>query len=106
MIFKDTTSAFAGFEFAVFKVKDGVTEEDLLALSKEVDDKFLANEQELLSHFLLRGKGGLYADVAIATTQEKAEEICQLWLHNDVAKQYLQLLDEESVDMTFWTRIS
>lgn len=106
MIFKDSTSTFAGFEFALFKVKKGVTEEDLLALSMEVDDKFLSNEEELLCHFLLKGKDGLYADVAIATTQEKAEEICQLWLHNDVAKQYLELLDETSVDMTFWTRIS
>lgn len=106
MIFKDSTSSFAGFEFAVFKAKEGVTEEDLLTLSKEVDDRFLSNEEELLSHFLLKGKDGLYADVAIATTQKKAEEICQLWLHNDVAKRYLELLDETSVDMTFWTRIS
>lgn len=44
MIFKDSTSSFAGFEFAVFKAKEGVTEEDLLTLSKEVDDKFLSNE--------------------------------------------------------------
>ncbi|WP_444894845.1 hypothetical protein [Microbulbifer sp. SSSA005] len=106
MIFKNNTSEFLGFEFAVFQLKDGVTEEQLLALSKEVDDKFLSNEKEILSHFLLKGKDGKYADVAIATTQVKAEEVCQLWLHNDVTQKYLELLDQESVDMSFWSRIS
>lgn len=106
MIFQDNTPKFLGFEFAVFQLKKGVTEEQLLALSKEVDDKFLSKENELLSHFLLKGKDSKYADVAIATTQAKAEEICRLWLHNDVAQRYLDLLDQDSVDMSFWSRIS
>lgn len=106
MIFHKETSGFVGLEFAVFQLQEGVTEEQLLSLSQEVDDKFLSKQEGLLSHFLLRGKDGKYADVAIATTQKKAEEICQLWLHNDVAKQYLELLDQESVDMSFWSRIS
>lgn len=106
MIFKENTSVFVGFELATFQLKKGVTEEQLISLSKEVDDKFLSNEKELLSHFLLKGKDGKYADVAIATTQAKAEEICQLWLYNEVTQKYLELLDKDSVDMSFWSRIS
>ncbi|MHA2936888.1 hypothetical protein ACXJY6_01185 [Vibrio sp. RC27] len=106
MIFKSNTLEFLGFEFAVFRLKDGVSEEELVALSKEIDDKFLSKEDELLSHFLLKGVDGKYADVAIATTQEKAEEICRRWLDNDVAQKYLELLNQESVDMSFWSRIS
>lgn len=106
MIFRNSTASFSGVEFALFRLKEGVSEEQLIALSKEVDEKFLIKEKELLSHFLLKSKDGTFADVAIATTQEKAEEICQLWLSNDVAKQYLELLDQESVDMSFWTRIT
>lgn len=106
MIFTNQTSEFSGLELAVFQLKDGITEPQLIALSREVDDKFLSREEGLLAHFLLKGKDGIYADVAIATTQARAEEICQLWLHNDVAQEYLQLIDEESVDMSFWSRIS
>jgi len=106
MIFNDQTSEFLGLELAVFQLKDGVTEAQLIALSREVDDKFLSREEGLLSHFLLKGKDGHYADVAIATTQAKAEEICQLWLHNDAAQEYLELIDQDSVDMSFWSRIN
>ncbi len=106
MIFHDKTADFAGFEFAIFRLREGVSKEQLIELSKKVDDEFLSTQNGLLSHFLLKGKDGLYADVAIATSQEKAEELCQQWLHNDVALEYLELLDKESVDMSFWSRIS
>ncbi|WP_062270698.1 hypothetical protein [Endozoicomonas arenosclerae] len=106
MIYRQATSAFAGMEFATFKLREGVTEEQLIAHSKAVDEQFLSSQTELLAHFLLKGKEGQYADVAIATTQEKAEEICQMWLQNEVTQKYLELLDHDSVDMTFWSRIS
>ncbi|MGI9277565.1 MAG: hypothetical protein ACR2PT_22285 [Endozoicomonas sp.] len=106
MLYRNDTADFLGFEFATFRLREGKSEKDLVELSKEVDERFLSEQEGLLSHFLLRGKDGFYADVAIATTQERAEEVCQLWLHNDVAKKYLELLDQESVDMTFWSRIT
>ncbi|MGI9283624.1 MAG: hypothetical protein ACR2PX_28950 [Endozoicomonas sp.] len=106
MIYRPSTSDFMGMEFATFRLRDGVTEEQLIALSKEVDQQFLSEQKELLAHFLLKGKDGQYADVAIATTQEKAEEICDMWLHNEVTQRYLELLNHDTVDMTFWSRIS
>lgn len=106
MIFRTDTAEFSGFEMAQFRLREGVTEQQLLAVVKRVDDEFLSHQPDLYAHFLLRGKDGIYADVAIATTQQRAEQICQSWLTNDVALQYLQLLDESSVDMSFWTRIS
>ena len=106
MLYRNEAAEFVGFEFATFRLREGVSEKNLVALSKEVDERFLSEQKDLLGHFLLRGKDGIYADVAIATTQEKAEEICQMWLHNDVAKKYLELLDHDSVDMSFWSRIT
>lgn len=106
MIFHQNTSDFKGIEFAVFKLKDGVTEEKLIELSKKVDEGFLRNQNELLAHFLLKGSENTYADVAIATTQEKAEEYCSQWLENSIALQYLELIDSDTVNMTFWSRVT
>ncbi|MEH6575697.1 MAG: hypothetical protein V7731_01345 [Amphritea sp.] len=106
MFLKNGIENFAGFEFAAFRLKKGVNEEQLIAMSQQVDGKFLCDKDGVLGHFLLKGSDGLYADVAIATTQQRAEEVCQEWLSNDTTKQYLELLDPESVKMTFWSRIS
>ena len=106
MIYNQNTSSFKGIEFAVFKLKDGVTEEKLIQLSKKMDEDFLKNQNELLAHFLLKGTENRYADVAIATTQEKAEEYCSQWLENNIALQYLELINTDSVNMTFWSRIT
>ena len=106
MILKDNIGSIGGMEFATFKLKEGVSEDILIELSKQVESQFLSQQEELITHFLVRGKDGLYADVAIATSQQKAEEYCQQWLSNPVALQYLELIDESTVDMTFWSRIN
>lgn len=106
MTLRGTTADFRGVELAFFRLKNDVSEAQLLALSERVDNMFLANQEGLLARFLLRGNAGHYADVTFATTQTRAEEICQLWLSHVAAKAYLTLLDECSVDMSFWTRIS
>jgi len=95
-----------GLEFATFRLKDGVTEADLIKLSIKVEERFLSQQEELVLHFLVRGADGVYADVAIASSQEKAEEYCQQWLHNEFALEYLEVLEKESVNMTFWQRIN
>ena len=106
MISNGDIDSIGGMEFATFRLKQGVTEARLIELSKKVESGFLGQQEELVLHFLVRGADGLYADVAIASSQEKAEEYCQQWLSDAVALQYLELLDKESVSMTFWTRIN
>ncbi len=106
MITNGNIENVGGMEFAVFKLKEGVKESVLIELSQKVESDFLAQQKELILHFLVRGANGSYADVAIASSQEKAEEYCQQWLNNSVALEYLELIDQESVDMTFWTKIN
>ena len=106
MIKNSDIDSIGGMEFATFKLKDGVTEATLVELSNQVEVEFLSQQEELVLHFLVRGTDGIYADVAIASSQEKAEEYCQQWLSNKVALEYLELIDKETVNMTFWTRIN
>lgn len=106
MIKNSNIDSSGGMEFATFRLRKGVTETELVELSIKLEQEFLSQQEELVLHFLIRGAGGIYADVAIASTQEKAEEYCQQWLSNKVALQYLELIDKDSVNMTFWTRIN
>lgn len=106
MINNGNVEGIGGMELAFFKLKEGVTESVLVELSRKVESDFLVQQGELILHFLARGADGLYADVAFASSQEKAEEYCQQWLNNAVALEYLELIEQESVKMTFWTRIN
>ena len=106
MIKNGNIDSIGGMEFATFRLKEGVTEARLVELSNQVESEFLSQQEELILHFLVRGTDGTYADVAIASSKEKAEEYCQQWLSNAVALEYLELLEKESVNMTFWTRIN
>lgn len=106
MIKNSNIDRIGGMEFATFRLKAGVTEATLIELSNQVEVEFLSQQEELVLHFLVRGTDGIYADVAIASSQEKAEEYCQQWLSNKVALEYLELIDTESVSMTFWTKIN
>ncbi|HDX8339482.1 hypothetical protein [Aeromonas dhakensis] len=105
MIIKGDMQGAGGVEFATFKLKEGVTEADLLALAHRVESEFLVQQSELIVHCLLRGADGLYADLVMAPSQSLVEAYCQQWLHNAVAGEYLTLLDPDSVNMSFWTRI-
>ena len=105
MIINGDMQGTGGVEFATFRLREGVTEADLLALSRRVESEFLVQQSELIVHCLLRGADGLYADLLMAPSQSLVEAYCQQWLHNEVAAEYLTLLDRNSVNMSFWTRI-
>ncbi|CAJ1825708.1 hypothetical protein OPFLODJI_02309 [Aeromonas hydrophila] len=105
MIIKGNMQGVGGVEFATFRLKEGVTEADLLALAHRVESEFLVQQSELIVHCLLRGADGLYADLVMAPSQSLVETYCQQWLHNAVSGEYLTLLDHDSVNMSFWTRI-
>ena len=66
MIIKGDMQQAGGVEFATFRLREGVTEADLLALSRRVESEFLLQQSELIMHCLLRGADGLYADVVMA----------------------------------------
>ncbi|MFM4930142.1 hypothetical protein ACW5XA_06345 [Aeromonas dhakensis] len=105
MIIKGDMQGAGGVEFATFRLKEGGTEADLLALAHRVESEFLVQQSELIVHCLLRGADGIYADLVMAPSQSLVEAYCQQWLHNAVAGEYLTLLDPDSVNMSFWTRI-
>lgn len=106
MIFKQNANSFSGVEIAIFRLKDNASEQDVITLSNKIDEEFLSQFDDLYAHFLLKGADGLYADVVLASSQQKAEEICALWNDNELTTKYIEKIDPESVNMSFWTKIS
>jgi len=98
-------AGFSGMEFGTFRLKEGMSEHELIKTSKMLDQEFLCKEDGFLGHVILKGEDGLYIDLAFATTQEKAEQICAKWMSNEFALKYLEFFDPESVKISFWTRI-
>ncbi len=96
---------FVGMEFGTFKLREGISEVEMLKAAQVADENFLSNEEGFLGHVVLKGQDGLYADVAFATTQEKAEEVCSKWMENEYTMKYIEVIDPESVNMSFWDRI-
>jgi len=96
---------FGGMEIARFKLKPNVSEATLLEVVALIERDFFTDLSGLLGHSLIKGADGFYADVTFAVTQARAEEICAQWMDNPHAQHYLALLDESSVQMTFWTRL-
>ncbi|VAW88619.1 hypothetical protein MNBD_GAMMA17-2290 [hydrothermal vent metagenome] len=98
-------SSFAGMEFGIFKLKDGVSEIEMLKAADAADKNFLSKEDGFLGHAVLKGKDGLYVDLSFATTKEKAEEICGKWMNNKFTLQYIEFIEPGSIDMSFWEKI-
>lgn len=98
-------NSFVGMEFCTFRLKEGASEVSMLEAAKNMEQEFLSKEQGFLGHAVLKGKDGTYVDLAFATSQQKAEAICGKWMENEFALNYLEFIDSESVDLSFWQRI-
>ena len=98
-------NSFVGMEFCTFMLKEGASEAKMLEAAKNMELEFLSKEQGFLGHGVLKGKDGTYVDLAFATSQQKAEAICGKWMENEFALKYLEFIDSESVDLSFWQRI-
>ena len=98
-------NSFVGMEFCTFMLKEGASEAKMLEAAKNMEQEFLSKEPGFLGHGVLKGKDGTYVDLAFATSQQKAEAICGKWMENEFALKYLEFIDSESVDLSFWQRI-
>jgi len=98
-------NSFVGMEFSTFRLKESSSEAKMLEAARNMEQEFLSKEDGFLGHGVLKGKDGIYVDLAFATSQEKAESICGKWMENAFALKYLEFIDSESVDLSFWERI-
>lgn len=98
-------ASFGGCEFATFKPKPDVSEEQLRTASKRMELEFLRLEDGFLGHALLRGSDGVWADVVFTATEQHARDICERFMANSACLAYLELITEGSAHLSFWSRI-
>jgi len=99
-----TTDAFHGCEFSVFRAKTGVSSEQLISACQKMEQEFLRKEQGFLHHALLQGDNGSWADAVFTKSKADAESICKNFMSNAACLEYLQLIEEGSANLTFWSR--
>jgi len=102
---KLATDKFLGCEFTKFRPKIDVTEKQLIDACHKMETEFLEREEGFIHHMLLKGDNGLWADVVFAKTKADAERICSNLPKNSACHEYLGLIQEESVELTFWSRV-
>lgn len=97
--------SFKGLEFGTFHLKAAASEAEMLAAAKQMEEEFLSKEAGFLGHAVLKGNDGTYVDLAFATSQAVAEEICAKWAQNAFALKFLGFIDHTSTNIGFWTRL-
>lgn len=98
-------SNFSGMEFSTFKLKKGISEDELFKAAHDAVKGFMAKEDGFLGHAILRGENKTYVDVLFATSQERASQICAKWIGNSFCQSYLEKIEEASVNLAFYQRV-
>ncbi|AEG13025.1 hypothetical protein [Shewanella baltica] len=97
------TDNFQGCEFSMFRAKADVSDEQLIAACQKMEKEFLSSEEGFIRHSLLKGDSGSWADVVFTKSKEDAERICRNFMGNSACLEYLQLIEEGSANLTFWS---
>jgi hypothetical protein len=69
-----------------------------------MEKEFLRGEEGFIHHALLKGDNGSWADAVFTKSKEDAERICKNFMENAACLEYLQLIEEGSANLTFWSR--
>jgi hypothetical protein len=93
----------AGVEVGFFRLKVGVTETQARAAHAKAVDGYLSKQPGWIAEYFVRFDGGLYLDLLLAESRERAEAICGLWRDHPDCLDFVSLV--EDVDMKFGSAI-
>ena len=101
-------SRIGGMEFSPFKLRTGAHADALPAAARKMAEGLYANEDGYIGHLILHDGSGQYADVVFASSQSRANELCQKWGSEpfaDACLDYLALVEPTTIDLKFWQRV-
>ena len=95
---------FSCIEFGTLQPRQGgnFSEAAMLMASKRLEDEYLANHPQAISHFMGRIDENTYSEIALVQTLGAAREICNGYLSNAVCGEFLEMFDPTSFDLDFW----
>ncbi|MEO0516257.1 MAG: hypothetical protein AAF171_03040 [Cyanobacteria bacterium P01_A01_bin.116] len=95
---------FSCIEFGTLQPRqDGdFSETAMLVASKRLEDEYISNHPQAISHFIGKIDENTYSEIAFAQTLGAASEICNGYLSNAVCGEFLEMFDPASFDLDFW----
>jgi hypothetical protein len=94
-------STKAVVEWAPFQIGAGVSDEELLAVSRRVQDEFLAHQPGFLRRDLLRWKNGCWVDIVYWADRGAADAALQAAADDATCHAYFRLMsggDQAALD--------
>lgn len=79
-------------EWAPFRLVAGVTDDQLMAASQELQDVFLARQPGFVRRDLLRGRDGEWVDLVEWTDRASAEAVAKAAAQSPVCLAYFRLM--------------
>ncbi|MEH0076107.1 hypothetical protein V6L76_16990 [Pannonibacter sp. Pt2] len=87
-----------GVEIGRFRLRQGVTEETMRAAYDKMIADHLSRQPGWLGQRLIRLQDGSFIDAAFATTQARAQDICNAWAGNAHCDAFLSLVEPVSME--------
>lgn len=84
---------------AQFKMKVGVSEDEVLAASQEAQDGFLAKQKGYVSRELLKSSEGEWVDIVHWETMEDAQTAMNSFMGHPSTKKFGEVIDPSSIKM-------
>ncbi len=88
-----------GVEVSFFLLRPGVPEAEARAAHAKAVDGYLSHQPGWIAEHFVTFDGGLYLDLLLAETRERAEAICGLWRDHPDCQHFVSLVQD--VDMKF-----
>ncbi|MEO1386375.1 MAG: hypothetical protein AAFV85_03245 [Cyanobacteria bacterium J06634_6] len=97
-------SDFSCIEFGTFQTKENAdfSESKMLAVSKRLEEGYIAKFPQSREHFLSKVDEDTYSEIAFVQTMGAAREICNGYLEDSIGQELLSMLEPTSFDLDFW----
>jgi heme-degrading monooxygenase HmoA len=92
-----------GMEVGFFRLRPGVSEAEARAAHAKAVDGYLSHQPGWVAQHFVAFDGGLYLDLLLAETRERAEAICGLWGDHPDCQRFVSLVQD--VDMKFGSAV-
>jgi hypothetical protein len=80
---------------APFRLKDGITHDDLLAASDDFEEQFVQKQTGILQRILVRDSDGAYADIVFFEDLAAIERVLLAEQNSDVCAAFFAVMDSD-----------
>lgn len=88
----------SGVELGRFRLRDGCDEAAMRAAWQQMVNGYLARQPGWQGQHLLKLADRVFIDLALAESQQRAEQICTLWLGQPLCEAFLAMIEPLSME--------